>query len=58
MKSRNLYFGLILLLLIISGCKDITNPTTKRNITGRAGELLVVVSKENWESETGKYIHA
>lgn len=57
MKSLILYFGLILLVLINSGCKNSTNPTTKRNITGRAGELLVVVSKENWESETGKYIH-
>lgn len=57
MKSRILYFSLVLLILISGGCKNSVNTTSLRNITGGAGELLVIISKENWESETGKYIN-
>jgi len=56
MKSRILNFSLLLFILIISGCKDRINSTSLRNVTGGAGELMVIISKENWESETGEYI--
>ena len=52
------FFLLIFLSALVSftGCKRNTGNSSKRNITGRAGELIVVVSKDVWSSEAGTTI--
>jgi len=44
----------ILTLVLVSCGSDST--TMRKNITGYAGELVVVISKDAWESEPGKVI--
>lgn len=42
---------LVVLSLFLSACKDDTN--LRKKITGKAGELVVVIPKETWEGEAG-----
>jgi hypothetical protein len=44
---------LVLLSFIVLSCKDQGQPG-KVNVTGRAGELIIVVSKESWDSIPGR----
>ncbi|MCF6332135.1 MAG: DUF4837 family protein [Draconibacterium sp.] len=56
MKIKN--YNLIVLLLSIVMLFSCSNNGTilHSNITGKAGELLVVISKESWDGPTGKLI--
>lgn len=39
--------------LVILSCNNSNNNTLKKNITGRAGEMVVVMSKDMWSSAPG-----
>jgi len=53
-KNINLLFILILGVVILSCSSD--NQVMRKNITGNASELVIVISKDAWEGSTGKLI--
>ncbi len=57
MKSRLIVSLLLLSVLLFTNCKNSVNNTTLSNITGRAGELIIVINKDIWEGETGDFIY-
>lgn len=56
MKSKiyNLFFLLVLAISVVSCSNDGT--VIHKNITGTAGEMVVVISKDSWEGMPGKLI--
>lgn len=46
------FFVLALASLLVMGCDDDTS-MLKQNVSGKAGEIIVVTDKVNWEAETG-----
>ncbi len=54
MKTQTLFLLIFLSALVsITGCKRNTGNSSMRKITGRAGELIIVVSKDVWNSDAG-----
>lgn len=56
MKTLSQLCLLFVTVLILGGCND--NSKIHTNVTGRAGEMLVVISKEMWAGTPGKEIKA
>lgn len=55
MKRTNLiFFVFVSLGLILSSCRDDTK--LRKKITGKAGEVVVVIPKETWDSHAGETI--
>ena len=56
MKQAFFYpFFLFIAAVILQSCSN-NSQIMHKNITGKAGELVVVISKESWEGTTGKLI--
>ncbi len=56
MKRALFYpFFLFISVVILQSCSNDSHVIHK-NITGTAGELVVVISKESWEGTTGKLL--
>ncbi len=56
MKRALFYpFFLLISVVILQSCSNDSHVIHK-NISGRAGELVVVISKESWEGTTGKLL--
>ena len=55
MKRINQLVFLLLIASIFAGCRADSTHMYK-NITGRAGELVVVISKESWDGSPGKIV--
>lgn len=53
-KFNHLFFIAFIAMFLFSCTNDATH--MHRNITGKAGELVVVISKESWEGKPGKLI--
>ena len=49
------FFILFLSTIILFSCSN-DSQIMHKNITGKAGELVIVISKESWEGPTGKLI--
>ncbi len=54
MKRANFLFFLLASLVVFSSCKD--NAPYKKEITGKSGEMVVVISKEAWSGIPGKVL--
>ena len=54
MKIYNVVFLSVLLAGLFSCSND--NSGMRKNITGKAGEMVVVISEKSWDSEPGKVI--
>lgn len=52
MKNR-IILGAIALLTVLASCTE-DNGTYKKNVTGKAGEVIVVIAKENWSGASGE----
>ena len=55
------FFVSMSLLILIGSCDTVTNQGVAKgrilpNITGTAGEVLVVIDKSNWEGSTGELL--
>jgi hypothetical protein len=48
-------FSLLMLAALIS-CNNSGNTGVSKNVTGRAGELVVVISEDAWEGQPGKLL--
>ncbi len=49
-------FGIVLAffaVLLLSGCKPRSRAQLLPNVSGKAGEIIVVIDRENWEGENG-----
>jgi len=55
MKTLNHFFLFALMLVLLASCGS-DSTTLHKNITGKAGELVVVISKNSWEGTPGKVI--
>ena len=42
------------MLIALASCTDNGNGTYKKNVTGKAGEVIVVRAKENWDGASGE----
>ncbi len=51
-------FVLSCLSIAFVGCKKTTNTTGLKNVTGRPGELVIVIPNEIWKGIAGDTIHA
>ncbi len=51
--KRSIHLLFVLLFFTIFSCEN-DNKTLHKNITGKAGEMVVVISKEKWDGQTGK----
>jgi hypothetical protein len=49
------YFSLLILIVLVS-CNNSGNTGLSKNVTGRAGELVVVISEEAWAGKPGKLL--
>ncbi|NQU87993.1 MAG: DUF4837 family protein [Mariniphaga sp.] len=47
---------LLLAALLVISCNENSNQGIKRSITGRAGEMVIVISKDHWESSPGEVL--
>ena len=60
--NRSMLFQIILVLscfsMAFAGCKKTTNTTGLKNVTGRPGELVIVIPDETWKGIAGDTIHA
>ncbi len=52
LAGLRLFLGLIIISLAFTACSD-EGGTLKPSISGKAGEILIVTNKANWESEPG-----
>lgn len=50
-------FVIAVVMLVMSGCKD-SGLSVKPNVSGKAGEVVVVIEKEIWETEVGNEIRS
>lgn len=55
MKAKALYL-FVLFIMILSSCKLKDSQVMHNNITGRAGELIVVMSKVAWDDKPGNLV--
>lgn len=61
-KSKNMkgikliFFTLISLSFILSSCRDDTK--LRKKVTGKAGEVVVVITKESWDGQVGENLRA
>lgn len=57
MKLKVLFriFSLVVMVTLVS-CNNSGNTGVSKNVTGRAGELVVVISEEAWEGKPGKLL--
>jgi len=51
--KKYVLFPIFLFSLFFSACGDISNEDLKPNVTGKAGELLLVVDDNKWKSAVG-----
>ncbi len=51
-----IFFTLISLSMILSSCRDDTK--LRKKITGKAGEVVVVITKESWDGQVGENLRA
>jgi hypothetical protein len=49
------YLSLLILIVLVS-CNNSGNTGLSKNVTGRAGELVVVISEEAWAGKPGKLL--
>ncbi|WP_372949631.1 DUF4837 family protein [Mariniphaga sp.] len=57
MKLKGIFriFSLLMLVALVS-CNNSGNTGVSKNVTGRAGELVVVISEEAWAGKPGKLL--
>jgi hypothetical protein len=56
---KNLLLKLTLaisVVIIVTACGNQNNQLLRKSITGRAGEMVIVISKESWEKAPGKIL--
>lgn len=56
MKLKSFLHIIFASLIIFSSCTSSGPGSSKKSITGRAGELIVVIAKEHWETAPGKIL--
>ena len=57
MKYSLRIIGLLSLILAATGCKNAkSSKTLLPNVSGKAGEIIVVIDKDNWEGAVGTSI--
>ncbi len=56
--KKNIVFFIFLLGISLSACKEISNEDLKPNVTGKAGELLLVIDDNKWNSAVGDSLRA
>jgi hypothetical protein len=56
MKQKTLFFSILILILLLGGCNSRNQTSMKKNVTGKAGELVVVINPIAWDNEPGKLI--
>jgi hypothetical protein len=56
MKKLRFYpLAILFVLTLLAGCKNNNNTSTKKNVTGRPGEMVVVMQEGYWKGELGSY---
>ena len=45
--------ALVAMVAALAGCKGRGRGTLLPNVSGKAGEIVVVIDKDNWEGEIG-----
>ena len=53
MKYSKLLLSLLLFTTVLNGCKNGNKRTLLPNVSGKAGEVLVVIEREQWEGNLG-----
>ena len=53
MKKSTLILAFAAALLALTGCKSKNRGPLLPNVSGKAGEIVVVIDKDNWEGEIG-----
>ncbi len=53
MKTISRLFTLLALVLVLPGCKNGNKRTLLPNVSGKAGEVLVVIERDEWEGNLG-----
>ncbi len=55
---RKISFLSILMMFALFSCKEVSNQDLKPNVTGKAGELLLVIDDNKWNSAVGDSLKA
>ena len=50
---KRVLWVLLACLLVVTGCKNKTKRTLLPNVSGKAGEVLVVIERADWEADLG-----
>lgn len=58
MKKKTVFIWLAIAIVIIAGCSNRTQTSMMRNVTGKPGELVVVISPDKWNAEPGDVLKA
>lgn len=53
MRHFGKIFALVAVMLALAGCKGKNRGALLPNVSGKAGEIVVVIDKDNWEGEIG-----
>ena len=53
-QTASVFFLWAMLIIFFSSCRNDT--TLMKNITGKAGEMVIVISKEAWTSDPGQVL--
>ena len=50
---KRVLWALLACLLVFTGCKSKTKRPLLPNVSGKAGEVMVVIERAQWEAELG-----
>ena len=53
MRTLHLTTAVVAMALALTGCKSLDRGSLLPNVSGKAGEILVVIDKDNWEGNIG-----
>ena len=56
MKTFLKITALVAMVAALAGCKSHSRGPLLPNVSGKAGEIVVVIDRENWEGEVGNAI--
>ncbi len=56
MKRTIQLFSIMIIILLVGACDNRSQTSMKKNVTGKAGELVVVIKPTAWDNEPGKII--
>jgi hypothetical protein len=58
MKKNSLILSIMMMLLVLASCNKNTQTSMMRNVTGKAGEMVIVIAPELWNASAGEALRS